>query len=69
MGLVGVANRNDEPTPRVYKPAKPKIPDVLKDDSEVVEHEHVEESEQATEGNIVYANRWYVQPPSHISML
>ena len=46
---MGVANRNDEPTPRLYKPAKPKIPQEVRDEDEIVEQECIEETEHAAE--------------------
>ena len=54
MGLVGVANRNDEPSPRLYKQPKPKAPDAIKYDSDLIEQEVIEESEQAIEAGDNY---------------
>ena len=47
MGLVGVANRNDEPIPRICKPAKTKVPEA--EQNEEADEEAPVDSEQTGE--------------------
>ena len=49
MGLVGVANRNDEPIPRICKPVKTKVPEAEDEKNEEADVEAAVDSEQTAE--------------------
>ena len=49
MGLFGLANRNDEPTPRICKPVKSKVPGIAAEQSKETEVEVTSDSEHTAE--------------------
>ena len=49
MGLFGLANRNDEPTPRICKPVKTKVPWTAAEQNKETEVEISSDSEHTAE--------------------